>query len=181
MQDIGASCGRIPTGDLKGNATLLHSELRRIKYNQKWDSARWLPCSTLFAQLSRWLTCSVMQGSPAVLLPMLHFAALSFSKHVSEPILKACPIIAVRTDLRFVQALLGLLRDEWSYFAQLSAAQFTGSTGYAERKVILVCEVIQRFRQHHQKHSFRQRTRDPSRRGSPSSSRWLPALPPNAY
>ena len=129
-----ASCvGKISTGDMNGNTDLLRSELRRVKCQHAFDEA------------------AIKRGSHIAILPLLHYVALSYSKHVSALVLKACPDLGVRTDLRFVEGLWQLLRDTpWSYFPALSPAQYTTSEGFAERKVIILCEITRMFRQCHE-------------------------------
>eukprot|EP00947_MAST-08B_sp_MAST-8B-sp1_P001957 g1957.t1 len=53
------------------------------------------------------------------------------------------------TDKRFVTDVIRLLQNEFSYRPSLSASQFL-SSGYAERKIIFICDVVKLCRRKHQ-------------------------------
>eukprot|EP00198_Chlamydomonas_reinhardtii_P012632 XP_001701969.1 predicted protein [Chlamydomonas reinhardtii] len=111
------------TGDLNGNVQRLVRELRSIKYPGDVDEV------------------GLRLGDPVALLPLLSFTLLKFSRHVARYIVRNGFELAGKTDQRFVETSFRLLRDLLNVRTVLTPAQFF-EQGFAERKVLLLCDVI---------------------------------------
>ncbi|KAG2435127.1 hypothetical protein HXX76_007212 [Chlamydomonas incerta] len=111
------------TGDLSGNVQRLVRELRSIKYPGDVDEV------------------GLRLGDPVALLPLLSFTLLKFSRHVARYIVRNGFELAGKTDQRFVETSFRLLRDLLNVRTVLTPAQFF-EQGFAERKVLLLCDVI---------------------------------------
>ncbi|KAG2501080.1 hypothetical protein HYH03_000898 [Edaphochlamys debaryana] len=111
------------TGDLAGNVQRLLRELKAIKYPGDVDEV------------------GLRLGDPVALLPLLSFALLKFSRHVARFIVRSGFELAGKTDQRFVESSFRLFRDVLNVRTVVTPAQFF-EQGFAERKVILLCDVI---------------------------------------
>uniref|UniRef100_A0A061RRN5 Centrosomal protein of 44 kDa n=1 Tax=Tetraselmis sp. GSL018 TaxID=582737 RepID=A0A061RRN5_9CHLO len=120
-----------PTGDLHGNLEKLKSELHKIK----------MPISKFEEQ-------KVRQGDPAAFLPILHYSLISFSKPLAREIVENNYELNGKTDLRFLESVWKLLRELVNYKPALSVNQFL-SQGFAERKILTVCDIVALCRQRH--------------------------------
>ncbi len=117
------------------------------------------------------MACRLRLGDPVAFLPLLSFTLLKFSRHVARFILrngyevstaavsrtghKCCgpavnvtdpllpgPVqLAGKTDQRFVESVFRMLRELLSVRTVLTPAQFF-EQGFAERKVLLLCDLI---------------------------------------
>ena len=119
------------TGDIRGNLNRLKRALHSVRY----------PENEIDESLAS-------RGDPAVFLPMLHHVLLKFSRHVAGQILRSGYELYAKTDVRFVETVQKLLSSEFGYRMSLTAKQFF-SQGFAERKMIMVHDVIQICRQRH--------------------------------
>ncbi|GIL45501.1 hypothetical protein Vafri_2721 [Volvox africanus] len=111
------------TGDLNGNLQRLLRELRAIKCPADVDEV------------------GLRLGDPVALLPLFNFTLLKFSRHVARFIVRHGFELAGKTDQRFVESCFKLFRDVLNVRTVLTPAQFF-EHGYAERKVLLLCDVI---------------------------------------
>ncbi|GIL72177.1 hypothetical protein Vretimale_340 [Volvox reticuliferus] len=111
------------TGDLNGNLQRLLRELRAIKYPADVDEV------------------GLRLGDPVALLPLFNFTLLKFSRHVARFIVQHGFELAGKTDQRFVESCFKLFRDVLNVRTVLTPAQFF-EHGYAERKVLLLCDII---------------------------------------
>eukprot|EP00959_Pyramimonas_sp_CCMP1952_P422416 8848745-Pyramimonas_sp.AAC.1 len=125
------------TGDVHGNLDRLRTELRYIRYPLELD------------------VTGAREGNPAVLLPVLHYVILGFSKHVARFIADKGYELMAKADLRFVEGISKMLLNEFNYRAKLSPHQFL-SQAYAERKLLFLHDVIQICKRKHNE-LFRQK------------------------
>ncbi|MGH0164934.1 UNVERIFIED_CONTAM: hypothetical protein FKN15_048257 [Acipenser sinensis] len=111
------------TGDLKGCLRKLHQQLRSLNYDRDVD----------YAGLAR--------GDPASLLPILSHAFISYSSYLAEHLVGCRVELAGKNDLRFIETVYKVLRDEFHYKPVLSKQQIL-QCGYAERKINILCDII---------------------------------------
>lgn len=119
------------TGDLKNNLRKLVSELKQIHY----------PQSDLDIK-------GVAQGIPKALLPIVHHVFLDYSIVLAQYFASKEYELYGKTDLRFMEAVYKVLRDEFGYKPQLTREQFL-TIGFAERKIILLCAILKLLREKH--------------------------------
>ncbi|EFJ49378.1 hypothetical protein VOLCADRAFT_89740 [Volvox carteri f. nagariensis] len=117
------------TGDLNGNLQRLLRELKAIKCAANVDEV------------------GLRLGDPVALLPLLNFTLLKFSRHVARFIVRHgfepsfIMKLAGKTDQRFVESCFKLFREVLNVRTVLTPSQFF-EQGYAERKVLLLCDII---------------------------------------
>ncbi|MEW5302425.1 MAG: hypothetical protein WDW36_005212 [Sanguina aurantia] len=111
------------TGDLNGNVQRLRRELGQVKFVAEVDDV------------------GVRLGDPVALLPLLNHSLLKFSRHVAKHITQCGFELSGKTDQRFVEAAFKLFRDHLNVKTALTPAHFLNQ-GYAERKVLLLCDVV---------------------------------------
>lgn len=148
------------TGDVQNNVNRLRSELRKVKYDYASD----LPEELLST------------GDPAALLPPLHYALLGFSRHVAQKISARGYELQAKTDERFVECAFRLLREIFSYRPSLTTAQFFAK-GFAERKLLLVIDVVKLCKDEHANLVSEQRLKA---KPVPKASRLESVFPPRA-
>ncbi|GAB4823677.1 hypothetical protein N2152v2_010723 [Parachlorella kessleri] len=118
-----------PTGDAPGTLEALRTDLNHIKYPHGLNSVR------------------ALAGDAAELLPVLSFALLRFSRHVA--LLCQDYQLHGKTDQRFVDAAWKFLRDGLGLpKLALTPTQFL-SEGFAERKLLLLRQIIRACKDHH--------------------------------
>ncbi|EDQ90826.1 uncharacterized protein MONBRDRAFT_23873 [Monosiga brevicollis MX1] len=110
------------TGDLLNNLGRLQRALRVVRYAGHFDTTR--------AKL----------GDPAAFLPLIHYTLLAYSHRVSAELAEHGYELYGKSDLRFVEAVFRLLRNEFGYSPRLSTEQFF-ARGFAELKMILVVDI----------------------------------------
>lgn len=121
------------TGDVNGNMERVRAALRSVRYpgaNAEDFGTR------------------AGAGDPGVFLHALHHTLLVFSRHVAASILKCGYELHAKTDMRFMECVQKLLASEFSYRMSLTPRQFF-SNGFAERKMMLVHDVVQLCRRKH--------------------------------
>ncbi|MCO5610721.1 hypothetical protein L7F22_064962 [Adiantum nelumboides] len=118
------------TGDLEGNLERLRVQLRTIGYPHPVDMN------------------GLREGNTASILPLLHYALLGYSRHVSRYLSENGYALFAKSDSRFVECTLKYLREECAYRCPLTVAQIF-SRGFAERKILLVYDVIQVCKRKH--------------------------------
>ena len=118
------------TGDLQGNLEKLRSELKRARFD---------------GELGLDLLAG---GDPVGFLPLLHFALLRSSKNVSRWLVDNGYDLFGKTDLRFVETVYRLVRQEFGYRHTLTCKQFL-SVGFAERKILFAIDLLQLCRAKH--------------------------------
>ena len=119
------------TGDLKNNLRKLVSELKQVHY----------PQSDLDLK-------GIAQGIPKAFLPVLHHVFLDYSISLAQYFAFKEYELYGKTDLRFLEAVYKVLRDEFCYKPQVTKEQFL-TIGFAERKIISLCEILKLLRGKH--------------------------------
>ena len=115
---------KMTTGDLKNNLRKLHSELKLVSYTRELDIE------------------GLSIGKPSAFLPILHFVLTEFSLDLAQYFFSKDYELLGKSDLKFVQVVYRILRDEFSAKAALTKDQFF-SLGFAERKLQFVASVLQ--------------------------------------
>ncbi|XP_017318865.1 centrosomal protein of 44 kDa isoform X2 [Ictalurus punctatus] len=111
------------TGDVKGSLRKLQASLRSVKYPRDVD----------YQGLAR--------GDPSCCLPIVSYAFTSFSTAVAEHLVEFGIELTGKNDLSFMESVYKVLRDLFSYKPLLTKQQFLQS-GFAERKISLLCDII---------------------------------------
>ncbi|KAK2909009.1 hypothetical protein QQF64_000954 [Cirrhinus molitorella] len=111
------------TGDLKGCLRKLEACLRSLKYAKEVDYQR------------------LAVGDPSACLPIVSFAFTSFSPSLTELLVDYGVELTGMNDLRFIENVYKVLRDVFSYKPLLTKQQFL-QFGFAERKAIILCDII---------------------------------------
>ncbi|XP_030347493.1 centrosomal protein of 44 kDa isoform X2 [Strigops habroptila] len=111
------------TGDLKGSLRKIEQGLRLINYPRDVDYT------------------VLVKGDPAAFLPIISYSFTSFSTYVAELLVKCNVELTAKSDLRFIEAIYKLLRDQFQYKPILTKQQFL-QFGFAERKMQIVCDII---------------------------------------
>ena len=80
-------------------------------------------------------------GSPASFLPLWHEGLLLYSLPLAKAVAAQGYELYGKSDLRFLQAVYGILRDVFNFQPKLPKEKFL-KNGYAERKVILTLNIL---------------------------------------
>ncbi|NXL85391.1 CEP44 protein, partial [Alectura lathami] len=111
------------TGDLKGSLRKIEQGLRLLNYPRDVDYT------------------ALVRGDPAAFLPIISYSFTSFSTYIAELLVNCDVELTAKSDLRFIEAIYKLLRDQFHYKPVLTKEQFL-QFGFAERKMQIVCDVI---------------------------------------
>ncbi|XP_076845597.1 centrosomal protein of 44 kDa isoform X2 [Brachyhypopomus gauderio] len=111
------------TGDLKGCLRKLQASLRSLKYPSEVDYQR------------------LSKGDPVCCLPIVSYAFTCFSPALAELLVQSGIELTGKNDLSFTESVYKVLRDIFSYKPLLSKQQFL-QFGFAERKISLLCDII---------------------------------------
>ncbi|NWQ87501.1 CEP44 protein, partial [Burhinus bistriatus] len=111
------------TGDLKGSLRKIEQGLRLLNYPRDVDYT------------------VLVKGDPAAFLPIISYSFTSFSTYIAELLVKCDVELTAKSDLRFIEAIYKLLRDQFQYKPILTKQQFL-QCGFAERKMQIVCDII---------------------------------------
>ncbi|NXF35011.1 CEP44 protein, partial [Nyctibius bracteatus] len=111
------------TGDLKGSLRKIEQGLRLLNYPRDVDYT------------------VLVKGDPAAFLPIISYSFTSFSTYIAELLVKCNVELIAKSDLRFIEAIYKLLRDQFQYKPILTKQQFL-QFGFAERKMQIVCDII---------------------------------------
>ncbi|KAJ6668650.1 hypothetical protein lerEdw1_012132 [Lerista edwardsae] len=111
------------TGDLKGNLRKIEQGLRLLNYPRDVDYP------------------GLAKGNPSAFLPIINYCFTSFSTYVTELLVESDVELMGKNDLRFIDAIYKLLRDQFHYKPVVSKQQFL-QYGFAERKIQIVCDII---------------------------------------
>ncbi|NXO50313.1 CEP44 protein, partial [Aramus guarauna] len=111
------------TGDLKGSLRKIEQGLRLLNYPRDVDYT------------------VLVKGDPAAFLPIISYSFTSFSTYIAELLVKCDVELTAKSDLRFIEAIYKLLRDQFQYKPILTKQQFL-QFGFAERKMQIVCDII---------------------------------------
>ncbi|XP_005435449.2 centrosomal protein of 44 kDa isoform X1 [Falco cherrug] len=111
------------TGDLKGSLRKIEQGLRLLNYPRDVDYT------------------VLVKGDAAAFLPIISYCFTSFSTYIAELLVKCNVELTAKSDLRFIEAIYKLLRDQFQYKPILTKQQFL-QFGFAERKMQIVCDII---------------------------------------
>ncbi|XP_029432700.1 centrosomal protein of 44 kDa isoform X2 [Rhinatrema bivittatum] len=111
------------TGDVKGCLRKLEQGLRLLNYPRDVDYT------------------GLVKGDPAASLPIINYAFSSYSNYIAEILVDSVAGFTAKSDLRFIEAIYKVLRDQFQYKPILTKQQFL-QFGFAERKIQLVCDII---------------------------------------
>ncbi|XP_032154568.1 centrosomal protein of 44 kDa isoform X2 [Sapajus apella] len=111
------------TGDLKRSLRNLEQVLRLLNYPEEVDCV------------------GLIKGDPAASLPIISYSFTSYSPYVTELIMESNVELIAKNDLRFIDAIYKLLRDQFNYKPILTKKQFI-QCGFAERKIQIVCDIL---------------------------------------
>ncbi|NXD26787.1 CEP44 protein, partial [Spelaeornis formosus] len=111
------------TGDLNGSLRKIEQGLRLLNYPRDVDYT------------------VLLKGDPAAFLPIISYCFTSFSTCIAELLVKCDVELTAKSDLRFIEAVYKFLRDQFQYKPILTKEQFL-QFGFAERKMQIVCDII---------------------------------------
>ncbi|XP_066042060.1 centrosomal protein of 44 kDa isoform X3 [Chamaea fasciata] len=111
------------TGDLNGSLRKIEQGLRLLNYPRDVDYT------------------VLVKGDPAAFLPIISYCFTSFSTCIAELLVKCDVELTAKSDLRFIEAVYKFLRDQFQYKPILTKEQFL-QFGFAERKMQVVCDII---------------------------------------
>nr|XP_017193746.2 centrosomal protein of 44 kDa isoform X2 [Oryctolagus cuniculus] len=111
------------TGDLKRSLRNLEQVLRMINYPKEVDSA------------------GLIKGETAASLPIISYSLTSYSPYVAELLMESNTELVAKNDLRFIDTIYKLLRDQFNYKPILTKKQFT-QCGFAEWKIQIICDIL---------------------------------------
>ena len=119
------------TGDLKNNLRKFVSELKQVHFPQSELDLK-----------------GIAQGVPKAFLPVVHHVFLDYSISLAQYFANKEYDLYGKTDLRFMEAVYKVLRDEFGYKPQITKEQFL-TIGFAERKILSLCEILKLLRGKH--------------------------------
>ncbi|NWT84472.1 CEP44 protein, partial [Lanius ludovicianus] len=111
------------TGDINGSLRKIEQGLRLLNYPRDVDYT------------------VLVKGDPAAFLPIISYCFTSFSTCIAELLVKCDVELTAKSDLRFIEAVYKFLRDQFQYKPILTKEQFL-QCGFAERKMQIVCDII---------------------------------------
>ncbi|XP_036898051.1 centrosomal protein of 44 kDa isoform X2 [Sturnira hondurensis] len=82
-----------------------------------------------------------MKGETAACLPIISYSLTSYSSHVAELLMKSNAELTAKNDLRFIDTVYKLLRDQFNYKPILTKKQFL-QCGFAEWKIQIICDIL---------------------------------------
>jgi len=150
----------LSTGDVQNFLRKLQTELRLIKFRDVDYK-------------------SLQTGNPCEFLKIYHYVFVDYNPLFAKALLDKCNCdFYGKTDSHFMDALYRALRDYFSYKPPITKEQFF-TTGFAERKLQMCCDIISLVRQEYReiplaqqpKRSGSASARDKQKRRIPSSSR----------
>ncbi|XP_008248125.3 centrosomal protein of 44 kDa isoform X1 [Oryctolagus cuniculus] len=145
------------TGDLKRSLRNLEQVLRMINYPKEVDSA------------------GLIKGETAASLPIISYSLTSYSPYVAELLMESNTELVAKNDLRFIDTIYKLLRDQFNYKPILTKKQFT-QCGFAEWKIQIICDILNFVMKKHKELSGLEKTPSQQRKkigyskSEPSSS-----------
>ncbi|CAM5108364.1 unnamed protein product [Eretmochelys imbricata] len=134
------------TGDLKGSLRKLEQGLRLLNYPREVD-----------------YTGSFVKGDAAAFLPIISYSFTSFSTYIAELLVESDVELTAKSDLRFIEAIYKLLRDQFQYKPVLTKQQFL-QCGFAERKIQIVCDIISAVMKKHKELSNMNKAKSQTRK-----------------
>ncbi|KAM9191664.1 centrosomal protein of 44 kDa isoform 2-T8 [Dugong dugon] len=111
------------TGDLKRSLRKLEQVLRLLNYPKEVDCV------------------GLIKGDTAASLPIISYSLTSYSPYIAELLMKSNVELIAKNDLRFIDTLYKLLRDQFNYKPVLTKKQFL-QCGFAEWKIQIICDIL---------------------------------------
>ncbi|XP_036168579.1 centrosomal protein of 44 kDa isoform X2 [Myotis myotis] len=111
------------TGDLKRSLRNLEQMLRSLNYPQEVDCV------------------GLIKGDLAASLPIISYSLTSYSPYVAELLMESNVELIAKNDLRFIDTVYKLLRDQFNYKPILTKKQFL-QCGFAEWKIQIICDIL---------------------------------------
>ncbi|XP_025873315.2 centrosomal protein of 44 kDa isoform X1 [Vulpes vulpes] len=111
------------TGDLKRSLRNLEQVLRMLNYPQEVDCV------------------GLVKGDTAASLPIISYSLTSYSPYIAELLMESNIELIAKNDLRFVDTVYKLLRDQFNYKPILTKKQFL-QCGFAEWKIQIICDIL---------------------------------------
>ncbi|KAK1343042.1 hypothetical protein QTO34_015813 [Cnephaeus nilssonii] len=111
------------TGDLKRSLRNLEQVLRSVNYPQEVDCV------------------GLVKGDLAASLPIISYSLTSYSPYVAELLMESNVELIAKNDLRFIDTVYKLLRDQFNYKPILTKKQFL-QCGFAEWKIQIICDIL---------------------------------------
>ncbi|XP_048703727.1 centrosomal protein of 44 kDa isoform X3 [Caretta caretta] len=133
------------TGDLKGSLRKLEQGLRLLNYPREVDYT------------------GFVKGDAAAFLPIISYSFTSFSTYIAELLVESDVELTAKSDLRFIEAIYKLLRDQFQYKPVLTKQQFL-QCGFAERKIQIVCDIISAVMKKHKELSNMNKAKSQTRK-----------------
>ncbi|XP_045020933.1 centrosomal protein of 44 kDa isoform X3 [Bubalus bubalis] len=111
------------TGDLKRSLRNLEQVLRSLNYPREVDCV------------------GLVKGDTAASLPIISYSLTSYSPYVAELLVDSNVELLAKNDLRFIDTVYKLLRDQFNYKPILTKKQFI-QCGFAEWKIQIICDIL---------------------------------------
>ncbi|XP_061055474.1 centrosomal protein of 44 kDa isoform X2 [Eubalaena glacialis] len=111
------------TGDLKRSLRNLEQVLRSLNYPREVDCV------------------GLVKGDTAASLPIISYSLTSYSPYVAELLVDSNVELIAKNDLRFIDTVYKLLRDQFNYKPILTKKQFL-QCGFAEWKIQIICDIL---------------------------------------
>lgn len=111
------------TGDLKRSLRNLEQVLRLLNYPGEVDCV------------------GLVKGDTAASLPIISYSLTSYSPYIAELLVESNVELIAKNDLRFIDTVYKLLRDQFNYKPILTKKQFL-QCGFAEWKIQIVCDIL---------------------------------------
>ncbi|XP_028350048.1 centrosomal protein of 44 kDa isoform X2 [Physeter macrocephalus] len=111
------------TGDLKRSLRNLEQVLRSLNYPREVDCV------------------GLVKGDTAASLPIISYSLTSYSPYVAELLVDSNVELIAKNDLRFIDTVYKLLRDQFNYKPILTKKQFR-QCGFAEWKIQIICDIL---------------------------------------
>ncbi|XP_064129636.1 centrosomal protein of 44 kDa isoform X6 [Loxodonta africana] len=127
------------TGDLKRSLRNLEQVLRSLNYPKEVDCI------------------GLIKGDTAASLPIISYSLTSYSPYVAELLMESNVELIAKNDLRFIDAVYKLLRDQFNYKPILTKKQFL-QCGFAEWKIQIICDILNFVMKKHKELSSLEKT-----------------------
>ncbi|XP_020740497.2 centrosomal protein of 44 kDa isoform X4 [Odocoileus virginianus] len=137
------------TGDLKRSLRNLEQVLRSLNYPREVDCV------------------GLIKGDTAASLPIISYSLTSYSPYVAELLVDSNVELLAKNDLRFIDTVYKLLRDQFNYKPILTKKQFI-QCGFAEWKIQIICDILNCVMKKHKELSSLEKT--PSQQRKKTSS-----------
>ncbi|XP_004458717.1 centrosomal protein of 44 kDa [Dasypus novemcinctus] len=138
------------TGDLKRSLRNLEQVLRLLNYPKEVDCV------------------GLIKGETAASLPIISYSLTLYSPYVAELLMESNVELIAKNDLRFIDAVYKLLRDQFNYKPILTKKQFLQS-GFAEWKIQIICDILNCVMKKHKELSGLEKTSSQQRKKISSS------------